>query len=105
MVSKRALRRGFLRVFLPALFLFSVTAVVLLVRAALRESGTQVAPAFAGERAPAPVAQEPLYYRIRAGDTLDLIAIRFHTTVGRLLELNPGVDPHLLPPGRKLRAR
>ena len=105
MVSKRALSRGFLRVALPALFLVGVTAVVLLVRAALRESSAQATPALAGERAPSPVPPTPLYSRIRTGDTLDLIAIRFHTTVGRLLELNPGVDPHLLPPGRKLRVR
>jgi len=39
-------------------------------------------------------------YTIRAGDTLFGIAQRFNTTVARLLELNPGIDPNNLQVGQ-----
>jgi LysM repeat protein len=40
--------------------------------------------------APAPA------YAVRSGDTLASIADKFGTTVDRLMELNPGVDPTAL---------
>lgn len=40
------------------------------------------------------------YWRVKAGDTLYLIALRTGTTVAELLRLNPGVDPHNLQIGR-----
>ena len=44
-------------------------------------------------------------YTVRAGDTLEAIAIRFDTSVSELLRLNPGVDPQTLTVGQKLRRR
>ena len=35
-------------------------------------------------------------WRVRAGDSLYLIARRNYTTVDRLLQLNPGLNPHNL---------
>lgn len=42
-------------------------------------------------------------YVIQAGDTLDLVALRYDTTVERLLELNPQVDPNSLQVGQRIR--
>jgi LysM repeat protein len=42
-------------------------------------------------------------YRVRAGDTLEGIAARFGTSVERLLELNPRVDPVALSVGQQIR--
>jgi LysM repeat protein len=42
-------------------------------------------------------------YRVKAGDTLESIAAKFHTTVVELLALNPGIDPLALSPGQRIR--
>jgi len=48
---------------------------------------------------------EKRYYAVRAGDTLESIAARFHTTVDHLLSLNPKVDPLALTTGERVRVR
>jgi LysM repeat protein len=40
---------------------------------------------------------------VRSGDTLATIAEANGTTVERLLELNPGIDPVALPVGARVR--
>jgi LysM repeat protein len=40
---------------------------------------------------------------VRSGDTLASIAERFGTTVDRLMELNPGIDPQALRVGQQIR--
>jgi LysM repeat protein len=94
----------------PLLFLLAVTAVVLVVRGALRSgsSGTTRPTTTAAARAHRPVrgpARPTRYYVIRSGDTLVGIAARFQTTVERLLRLNPGVQATALRPGTELRIR
>jgi len=42
------------------------------------------------------------YWRVEAGDTLYLIALRLATTVAELERLNPGVDPFNLKVGQLL---
>lgn len=42
------------------------------------------------------------YWRVAAGDTLYLIALRVGTTVAELEQLNPGVDPFNLQVGQIL---
>jgi Tfp pilus assembly protein FimV len=113
-----ARRREVARLGAPVLALAVATGAVLLARAALdrggRDDGT---PAAAPPRAakatlrpsakrpsrqppaPAPVAT----YVVRSGDTLAAIAARRRTTVDRLLELNPGIDPAALVVGRPIR--
>ena len=49
------------------------------------------------------IAVEKQYYRIKAGDTLEAIAVKFDTTVDALLQLNPGIDPLALEPGQRIR--
>ena len=41
-------------------------------------------------------------YTIRQGDTLFALARRFNTTVPRLLEINPGIDPERLLIGQQI---
>ena len=45
------------------------------------------------------------YYEIQSGDTLDVIAVHFGTTVAVLLELNPGIEPTALHPGERVRVK
>jgi LysM repeat protein len=45
------------------------------------------------------------YYRVRPGDTLADIAIRFHTTVSDLKRMNPGVKATALYVHRRLRVK
>ena len=98
----------------PAAFLLAVTAVVLVVRTALRSdaptppattaSVVTTAPAVVTTR-PAPAPGQRRYYVIRRGDTLDGIASSFATTVDELLRLNPGIQPTALTPGEQVRVK
>ena len=93
------------RIGAPIAFLLAATAAVLLVRAGLEADTSPATPAAATTTtAPSgPIGSTPRYYTIRPGDTLSLVAVRFDTTVDRLLELNPGVDASDLVPGQELR--
>jgi LysM repeat protein len=42
-------------------------------------------------------------YSVRSGDTLAVIAERLGTSVDRLMELNPGIDPQALRVGQSIR--
>ncbi|MFN2469955.1 MAG: LysM peptidoglycan-binding domain-containing protein [Gaiellaceae bacterium] len=95
----------------PAAFLLAVTLGVLLVRSGLQGEENGAPPARAETTAkrttttPGTTAPRPSrrFYVVREGDTLGSVAERFRTTVGRLLELNPGIDPTGLQPGQRLR--
>jgi LysM repeat protein len=115
------------RIAAPAAFLLAATVLVLLVRSALDTgegepaagTGTAAAtetaasrPATTAETEPeAPPARTtptepeptPTFYVIESGDTLESIAETHATTVERLLELNPGVDPVALTVGQRIR--
>jgi LysM repeat protein len=52
-----------------------------------------------------PAACQKRNYRVRPGDTLEVIAARCQTTVDVLLELNPEIDPLALSPGQKVHLR
>ena len=52
-----------------------------------------------------PVKHGPRYYKLRAGETLSDVAVRFNTTVERLLALNPHVKPTSLTVGERIRIR
>jgi LysM repeat protein len=98
----------------PAVFLLAVTGVVLLVRSALRTdepaakttTTASVARTTTTPRAPVAIASIPKqYYEIQSGDTLDVIAGHFGTTVAVLLKLNPGIEPTALHPGERVRVK
>ncbi len=104
-------RRFVFRVIAPVAFLAAVTIAVLLVRSGLRHHAattttttTATAPILPTITT-TPQPSRRRFYRIRSGDTLGSIAIRFHTTVGQLRRLNPKVDPHALSPGERIRVR
>lgn len=100
------------RILAPLAFLAAATLLVVLVQRALDDDdatagetgtpGTVVVTTDAGETGAAS-EDARRYYRIRVGDTLEAIAERFDTTVDRLLELNPGIDPLALTPRQRIR--
>jgi peptidoglycan endopeptidase LytE len=94
------------RVGAPMAFLLAATVAVLLVRQGLSEGTSPSTPTVRVTTTPSTsstIGTVPRYYTIRPGDTLSLVAIRFETTVDRLVELNPGIDATNLTPGRRLR--
>jgi LysM repeat protein len=101
----------------PAAFLAGVTVAVLLIRVGLQggedETATQpratgtatVAQTATQPPPPTTAAPEPVFVRVEEGGTLDQIALDNDTTVERLLELNPGIDPTALRIGQRVRVR
>jgi LysM repeat protein len=103
----------------PAAFLAGVTIAVLLIRAGVSASDepaatTGVVPATSATRPAttqattrtatrATTSAEPRFYTIESGDTFGSIAAEFDTTVDRLRELNPDVDPTQLTIGQRIR--
>ena len=95
----------------PAAFLLAVTIAVLLVRSGLQ---SDPAPATTGVRTQTAPTQPattavPLkrrrFYRLRTGETLSDVAIKFGTTVEQLLALNPGIEPTNLIVGQRVRVK
>jgi len=115
------------RILAPLAFLAAVTVLVLLVRSALDpepvastepvatdpETAPPAETEEPAEEEPGPATEPPpetepagpdaTYYEIRSGDTLESIAQDHGTTVERLLELNPGIDPVALTVGERIR--
>jgi LysM repeat protein len=98
----------------PAAFLAGITVAVLLVRAGLNEGETttaaQTSVATTTAATTTAVTQTatqptPVFVEVESGDTLDQIALDNDTTVERLLELNPGLDPTALQVGQRIRVR
>ena len=106
------------RILAPLAFFAAVTVLVLVVHNSLNAepetSGPTATPAATPtattgtgrERTgttPSPRGRR--FYSIRAGDTLDAIALRFDTTVDDLLRLNPGINANSGSPGQRIRIR
>ena len=89
----------------PAAFLLAVTIAVLLVRSGLRHHAAPPVTTTVKTTTMAPVARRPRYYKLRAGETLSDVAVRFNTTVEQLLALNPRVKPTALIVGQRIRVR
>jgi LysM repeat protein len=106
-VAPRGWRAQLRRYGAPAAFLAAVTVAVLLVRSGL-ESGSSTGPA-ATTAASTVISTtrhlRPRYYRLHAGQTLSDVALRFDTTVERLLALNPRIKPTQLGVGQRIRVR
>jgi LysM repeat protein len=109
-------RRELTRFGAPVAFLAAVTVAVLLVKSALDRNAsesTSVAlttrPTHTATRVGRTVStattsnKAARYYTIQPGDTLGTVAIRERTTVGEILRLNPGIDPHALHAGQRIR--
>ena len=101
----------------PAAFLLAATIAILIVRSALSDEdggappgetvrtipSAEPPPAAAPPQTNAPAEAE--YYEIESGDTLEVVADRFDTTVERLLVLNPDLDPVALRIGERIRVK
>jgi Tfp pilus assembly protein FimV len=98
------------RLLAPAAFLVAATVAVLVIRAGLDNDSNPAPrpPAAARPRAspePATTARrqpQRRTYTIQRGDTLDSVALDQGTTVERLLELNPQIDPTSLQVGQRI---
>ena len=96
----------------PLAFLLAATIAVLLVRAGLN---SDAAPTSSSVRATTSAStlttrtstppQQRRFYRLRAGETLSDVAIRFDTSVAQLLVLNPGIQPTNLTVGQRVRVK
>jgi LysM repeat protein len=110
----------------PAAFLAAATIAILLIKAGLSGSGggdtaptvearptttatTTTPPAKKVTVTPVPATTTGTttsageYYTVESGDTLGSIAAKYSTSVGELMQLNPGIDPTALRIGQKIR--
>jgi LysM repeat protein len=92
----------------PTAFLAAVTIAVLLVRSGLQTTSSPGTIPLATTRSSTTpttttVVRRPRFYRVRFGETLSDVAIRFDTTVEDLLALNPGIEPTSLRVGQRIR--
>jgi LysM repeat protein len=102
-------RSRFTRLAAPVAFLAAVTIGAVVVRAGLEHgkhsAGTPTTTAAAttktGKHRHKPAHVQT--YTVQSGDTLESIATKTGTTVLRLEQLNPGVDPTALRVGEKIR--
>lgn len=89
-------------------FLAAVTVAALLIRSGIKDSDRPATTSTPPVAATTPKHVPPSkrrYYVVRSGDTLADIALRFHTTVGDLRRLNPGVKPTSLFIHHRLRVK
>ena len=94
----------------PIAFLLAVTIAVLLVRQGLRSDAppvtTTVATTVPVTTAPnATPLRRRRFYKLRQGETLSDVAIRFDTTVEQLVVLNRGIQPTSLRVGQRIRVK
>jgi LysM repeat protein len=112
-LSKRGWRAEVKRYAAPVAFLAAVTIAVLLVRSGLQADSSSSSPTTVATTAATPTTtptttarhRRAKYYRLRAGETLSDVAIRFDTTVEELLKLNPKIKPYQLTIGQRIRVR
>lgn len=102
----RGWKAEFKRYGAPVAFLAAVTIAVLLAREGLQEKSASSPRAVTTTASitTTPNAR-PRFYRVRSGETLSDVALRFDVTVDALLELNPGVQPNSLTIGQRIRVR
>lgn len=94
----------------PAAFLAAVTIAVLLVRAGFQTKSPPAPTTVTTTASTTPTGTTatrpgPRFYRLRSGETLSDVAIRFSVTVDELIALNPGIEPTALTVGQRIRVR
>jgi LysM repeat protein len=107
MVENENTRTWAARLAAPLAFFAAATVLILLVQSGLSadtDTRTTLAntptTATTGETT---AAGQRRRYKVQRGDTLESIANKFDTTVERLIELNPDIDPLALRPGQRIR--
>ena len=109
-MSRRGWRAEVKRYAAPVAYLAAVTVAVLLVRSGLQTNSSPPATTVAATTSTTttPVTKRVRrhkYYRLRAGETLSDVALRFNTTVEDLLALNPKIKPTQLTVGQRVRVK
>jgi LysM repeat protein len=111
-LTKRGWRAEVKRYAAPVAFLAAVTIAVLLVRSGLQTSSSSSEPTTLATTATTTTTtttparnRRPKYYRLRAGETISDVALRFDTTVEQLMSLNPKIKPNQLRIGQRIRVR
>jgi LysM repeat protein len=118
MVGLDRLREWMPRLLAPVAFFVAATVLILLVQNAL-SSDEQTATPTVTQPAPGTTTtgsettgetgtterRRRRHYRVKEGDLLETIAAEYNTSVERLLELNPGIDPQALTVGQRIRVR
>jgi LysM repeat protein len=93
----------------PVLLLLLVTAAALVVRGTLSEETARPAekprPVQRAEPRTAVQRAATTFHLVEYGDTLGALAETYRTSVERLVELNPGIDPAALRVGQRVRVR
>ncbi len=90
----------------PLAFLAAVTAAVVLVKAhATRDTHVARVAAHVVAKRHVRHRHAATTVRIGPGDTLGAVAIRHHTTVAHLEQLNPGLDPTALRVGQLIKLK
>ncbi|HZS30227.1 MAG TPA: LysM domain-containing protein [Gaiellaceae bacterium] len=97
----------------PVAFLAAVTIAVLLVRSALHQGGRHTAPPATTTTRTTTRSHRKKHvhhrsvrtYTVQSGDTFASIAQKNGTTVARLEQLNPGIDPTALQVGQTIRVK
>jgi LysM repeat protein len=95
----------------PVAFLAAITIGALVVRAGLehgKQHAKQPTPTVTSKtktHGKGHAKRHVRRYTIRAGDTLASIASKTGTTVARLVQLNPGIDPTGLRVGQTIRVK
>ncbi|HSS82126.1 MAG TPA: LysM peptidoglycan-binding domain-containing protein [Gaiellaceae bacterium] len=108
---ERGWRREAKRYGAPAAFLLAVTIAVLLVRSGLQSDPAPATTGVLTQTVPTQTATTPVpvkrrrFYRLRAGETLSDVAIKYSTTVAQLMALNPGIEPTNLVVGQRIRVK
>jgi LysM domain len=94
---------------LPVLLLVLVTAAAFVVRGTLAEETAGPAdkprPVQRAEPRSAVQRAAATFHIVEYGDTLGALAETYRTSVERLVELNPGIDPAALRVGQRVRVR
>jgi LysM repeat protein len=106
-------RSSFTRWAAPVAFLAAITIGALAVRAGLEQGGhrhtntpTTTATSKTKKKQRNGHSNQPVHtYTVRSGDTLAGIAAKTGTSVARLEQLNPGIDPSALRVGQKIRVQ
>ena len=97
----------------PVAFLAAITIGALVVRAGFEQGGhpahqpttTVTAKTKKKPHGNGPQGHRARTYTIQSGDTLATIATKTGTTVARLEQLNPGIDPTALRVGQTIRVQ
>ena len=102
-------RSRFTRWAAPVAFLAAITIGALVVRAGLHSGrerhGHPTTTTVTSKKKHAHGPKQHRTYTVQSGDTLGGIAAKTGTTVAKLMQLNPGIDPQALHVGQKIRVQ